>query len=166
LAEASARRRRLEHDAAGWADVDAVLRALAAQGETSDWERLVRVVETNDKGRFELAADAASIRARQGHSVEVQADWTLAVPPEHLWHGTVDRFMASIVAEGLRPMARHHVHLSADVETAERVGRRRGKPVILVIEAGRLARNGQLFWVTGNGVWLTHAVPRDGLKVA
>lgn len=124
----------------------------------------VVVVEANDKQRFELSGDAAMIRARQGHSIAVEADWQRAVPPELIWHGTVKRFLPAIVSEGLRPMARHHVHLSADVEMAGRVGRRRGPPVILVVQAKRLADRGQPFWITGNGVWLTEAVPPDMLR--
>jgi putative RNA 2'-phosphotransferase len=153
-------------DASGWTRVDAVLRALANQGHVADWETLVRVVETNDKRRFELSADAEFVRARQGHSIEVQADWTPAVPPDLLWHGTVERVLASIFAEGLKPMARHHVHLSADRDTAERIGRRRGTPIVLIIEAKRLATQGHGFWITGNGVWLTENVPPDALRRA
>jgi putative RNA 2'-phosphotransferase len=156
----------LELDAAGWADVDAVLAALKAEGEAFDWEALLRVVETNDKRRFELSDDAGLIRARQGHSIEVEGDWKRADPPERLWHGTVDRFLAAIMAEGLKPMSRHHVHLSADRETAERVGRRRGEPVILTVDAKRLADGGQTFLITGNDVWLTDAVAPAAIAIA
>ena len=156
----------LELDAQGWTRVDAILIALARQGEATDWEALVRVVETNEKGRFELSADADLIRARQGHSVEVEGDWRPAVPPDILWHGTVERFLNSILAEGLKPMARHHVHLSTDPQTAERVARRRGDPVVLVIDAKGLAALGQQFWVTGNGVWLTDRVAPEALRRA
>ena len=61
----------LKLDAAGWTEVDAVLAAFARAGLACDWSRLLQVVETNDKQRFELTADAARIRARQGHSVAV-----------------------------------------------------------------------------------------------
>jgi putative RNA 2'-phosphotransferase len=153
----------LELDVFGWANVDKILAALAEQNIPADWEALIRMVETNDKRRFELSADGEFIRARQGHSVNVEADWKPAVPPPILWHGTVERFLKAILAEGLKPMARHHVHLSADPKTAERVGRRRGSPVVLMIDAKRLADQGQSFWVTGNGVWLTEHVPADAL---
>jgi putative RNA 2'-phosphotransferase len=142
-------------DGGGWADVDAVLAALAREGLGSDWETLVQVVEQNDKQRFELSDDTARIRARQGHSVAVEGDWRPSDPPDLLYHGTVERFLEAIWAEGLKPMRRHHVHLSADYRTAERVGLRRGTPVVLTIEAGRLAATGQPFFLTGNGVWLT-----------
>ena len=54
---------------------------------------------------------------------------------------------------------RHHVHLSKDLETARKVGARRGKPVILTVDAGRMHRDGHKFFFSANGVWLTDAVP-------
>jgi putative RNA 2'-phosphotransferase len=45
------------------------------------------------------------------------------------------------------------------VETARKVGARRGKPVILTVHAGRMHREGHEFFVSANGVWLTDAVP-------
>ena len=80
-------------------------------------------------------------------------------PPEVLYHGTVERFLPSILAEGLNKGRRHHVHLSKDVETATKVGARRGKPVILEVAAGRMYRDGHTFFLSANGVWLTDAVP-------
>jgi putative RNA 2'-phosphotransferase len=51
------------------------------------------------------------------------------------------------------------VHLSPDEATARRVGARRGQPVILVIRAGEMHRDGHAFQVSDNGVWLTAHVP-------
>lgn len=146
-------------DPQGWTDVDDVLAAIARAGATYDWQKLLRVVEESDKQRFELSGDAARIRARQGHSVAVALDWPQVTPPEFLYHGTVERFLPAILAEGLRPMRRHHVHLSSDMETASRVGQRRGAPVILVVRASALAETGQPFFLTTNQVWLTERVP-------
>ena len=153
----------LSLDPAGWVDVDAVLAALARSPLACGWEDLVRVVETNDKQRFELSADASRIRARQGHSVSVDLGWPEAEPPAVLFHGTVESFLEAIMAEGLRPMSRHHVHLSPDRATALRVGARRGRPIILEIAAGALRARGQSFYLTGNGVWLTDLVPPEFL---
>ena len=127
------------------------------------WLTLLRIVYESDEQRFELSADASRIRARQGHSVSVDLGWPEAEPPEALYHGTVDRFLGAILAEGLKPMSRHHVHLSPDVATAQRVGARRGRPVILQVAAARLAASGQAFQLTDNGVWLTSHVPPEFL---
>jgi putative RNA 2'-phosphotransferase len=150
-------------DAQGWTEVDAVLAALGREGSACDWEQLVGVVESSDKQRFELTADATRIRARQGHSIDVALDWPRMPPPDLLYHGTVARFLPAILAEGLKPMRRHHVHLSPDVETARRVGLRRGDPTILVIRAAALAAAGGAFLLTSNNVWLTEAVPPEYL---
>nr|WP_315383608.1 RNA 2'-phosphotransferase [uncultured Sphingomonas sp.] len=151
-------------DEAGWASVETVRAALAREG--ADPALLEQVVASSDKQRFELSADGTRIRARQGHSIGVDLDWPIATPPETLYHGTVERFLEAILAKGLQPMARHHVHLSPDVETAARVGERRGTPVLLKIAAGEMARQGAVFRLSSNGVWLAEAVPPAFLALA
>lgn len=146
-------------DAAGWADVDALLAGLRARGCEVDLARLEHVVDTNDKQRFELDADATHIRARQGHSVAVALGYVALPPPELLFHGTVAAAVPAIRAAGLQKMRRHAVHLSADLDTATRVGARRGAPLVLTVRAGELHREGGVFFRTGNGVWLTEVVP-------
>jgi len=148
----------------GWADTDALLSAFAAQNTPVDIDTLLTVVENNDKQRFEFSADLTRIRARQGHSVAVDLALPPQAPPDVLYHGTVARFLPSIMSQGLRKMRRHHVHLSADAETAGRVGARRGEAVILLIDAAAMQRDGCAFFVTGNGVWLTETVAPQYLK--
>jgi putative RNA 2'-phosphotransferase len=65
----------------------------------------------------------------------------------------------SIREHGLLKRSRNHVHLSADVETAKKVGARRGKPVILTIRSEAMHESGHTFYLSANGVWLTDAVP-------
>jgi putative RNA 2'-phosphotransferase len=146
-------------DGQGWTDVDAVLAALARHGVEANLDRLRSMVDRNDKQRFELTPDERRIRARQGHSVPVDLGWPALAPPERLYHGTVERFLASILEHGLKPMKRHHVHLSPDAATARAVGARRGAPVILAVRALELHQTGATFLLTGNRVWLTAAVP-------
>ena len=88
-----------------------------------------------------------------------------AEPPAYLYHGTVGHALDAIRADGLRPMNRHHVHLSPDRETAVRVGARRGTPVVLAVDAGTMHRAGHLFHVSANGVWLTDSVPPEFLRL-
>lgn len=154
----------LELDGAGWAPVAEILRALADAGLADRLEQLKEVVAESDKNRFELSSDGLRIRARQGHSLPVDLDWPTAEPPGFLFHGTVERSLPSILANGLKPMNRHHVHLSPDITTAERVGRRRGAPVVLRISAAAMAEDGHLFQLSGNGVWLTDTVPPDYIE--
>lgn len=152
-------------DEQGWTDIDAVLAALSWAGVEEAREKLQSVVTTNDKQRFELSSDKSRIRARQGHSVPVRLDWPVRTPPELLYHGTVERALPAILEQGLRPMRRHHVHLSPDVESARRVAVRRGAPVILAIRALDLHARGTPFYLTANGVWLAEAVHPSLLTV-
>lgn len=146
-------------DPAGWVEVDVLLAALAAHGRPVTRDELRHVVETSDKKRFAFNEDGRRIRASQGHSVEVELGYQPAAPPDVLFHGTVEEFLPSIRENGLVKGARHHVHLSADVETATKVGSRRGRAVVLTIDAAAMARDGLVFFVSANGVWLTEQVP-------
>ena len=152
-------------DAHGFAAVLDVLRGLGALGMGVDVARLRAIVETTtDKRRFELSPDGARIRALQGHSVPVDLGLTPIAPPAVLFHGTVARFLASIEKEGLRRGKRSHVHLSETEEAARRVGARRGAPVVLRVEAGRMHAAGFTFLRADNGVWLTDHVPPELLS--
>ncbi|MFM9369003.1 RNA 2'-phosphotransferase [Streptomyces sp. Da 82-17] len=150
-------------DPAGWTEIDALLDAAAAHGFPITRAELDRAVATNDKQRF--AVDGGRIRANQGHSVDVDLGLPTATPPAYLFHGTVAAHLDAIRREGLRPMNRHDVHLSPDRETATRVGARRGRPIVLSVDAGAMHADGHTFRRSENGVWLTAAVPPRYLRL-
>src|SRR5438067_13464857 len=156
---------KLTLDAQGWAEVDDLLACLRAHGKAIDRALLERVVAGNDKQRFALSPDGARIRASQGHSIGIDLALQPAEPPPVLYHGTASRFLESILASGLRVGARRHVHLSADVETATRVGARHGFPVVLRVDAARMQVDGIVFYQSENGVWLTGVVAPRYLQV-
>jgi putative RNA 2'-phosphotransferase len=128
-------------------------------------EELDDVIARNDKQRFALDDTGQRIRASQGHSVEVDLHMSAVEPPDVLYHGTTDKVLASILDVGLRRMARHHVHLSENAETALTVGGRRGRPVVLVVDAKGMHEDGYSFYVSDNGVWLVDEVPAERLTV-
>jgi putative RNA 2'-phosphotransferase len=128
-------------------------------GHPIERSELEKIVATNEKKRFALSDDGQKIRASQGHSIEVSLGYTPQAPPARLFHGTATRFLDSIRREGLRKGERHHVHLSAEESTARIVGRRHGKPVVLVVNAEAMEAEGHAFFLSDNGVWLTDRVP-------
>jgi putative RNA 2'-phosphotransferase len=146
-------------DRAGWVAVDELLAALARHGTRLSRGELETIVRGSDKQRFALSPDGVRIRAQQGHSVPVELGHERRDPPPTLYHGTVARFLPSIRQRGILRGKRHHVHLSATAETAVQVGARRGRPVILEIDAAAMAADGHPFWITPNQVWLTETVP-------
>jgi putative RNA 2'-phosphotransferase len=148
----------LELDAAGWADVEDLIRLANASGRALDRELLFLVVETNDKQRFALDEARTRIRANQGHSIEIDLGLTPQTPPPVLFHGTASRFLESIRVSGLVPGSRTHVHLSPDRSTAHAVGSRHGKPVVLSVDAAAMHASGSEFRLAQNGVWLVARV--------
>lgn len=153
-------------DGQGWADVGELLSCLAAHGKPLDRALLERVVADNDKQRFALSEDGSRIRASQGHSIAVDLQLREAEPPDVLYHGTASRFLKAILASGLKAGARHHVHLSADPQTATQVGARHGFPAVLRVDAARMRADGIAFYQSDNGVWLTAAVKPKYLSQA
>lgn len=146
-------------DRSGWASVDELLRALAGHGKSLTRAELEQIVATSDKRRFALSPDHSMIRANQGHSVQVDLALLPASPPDVLFHGTVERCLSAIRAQGLRKGQRHHVHLSASRELAVIVGKRRGEPYVLEVDARGMAASGFVFYRSENDVWLTDHVP-------
>jgi putative RNA 2'-phosphotransferase len=150
-------------DANGWASIAELIDLAAQRGTRLSRPLIESIVAESDKQRFAISADGTKIRANQGHSVEIALGLAPQTPPEQLFHGTAARFLDSIRASGLHSASRQHVHLSTDHATAEKVGSRHGKPVVLSVASGQMARDGHVFYLSENGVWLTAAVPAEYL---
>lgn len=149
----------LSIDEAGWMLVEPLLNHLSISQDKLD-----DIVKDNNKQRFEYNNDKSRIRARQGHSVQVDLGYEAVKPPLYLYHGTIESARIVIQREGLKKMGRQHVHLSPDVETAKIVAKRRGKPVILQISAKAMYSDGYKFYHTENNVWLCDEVPVKYIK--
>ena len=154
----------LKLDNEGWAEVEELISSANANGHVLSRELLIEVVSSNDKQRFAFNDSGTKIRANQGHSISVDLKLSPQVPPPQLFHGTATRFEESIRKEGLRPGSRQYVHLSCSVEVATTVGTRHGKPLVLRIHAEQMHRDGIVFYLSPNGVWLTDSVPVEYIK--
>ncbi len=148
----------LSLDENGWASVDELLAKAPMGYQNLTFDELKEVVDTNDKKRFAFSDDFTMIRASQGHSLKVDLKLEEKTPPGLLYHGTAIQNLDSIKEQGLIKGQRHHVHLSADKETAVKVGIRHGKPVVLTIAAMNMYQSGITFYQSENGVWLTDQV--------
>lgn len=153
-------------DEHGWANVQELINGINKTGKYSiDMPMLEGIVRTDNKQRYSFNEDRSKIRANQGHSINVDVELKEAVPPEILYHGTGEKYVDSINAEGLKPKSRLYVHLSKAVETALTVGSRHGKPIVYTIASGEMYRQGYTFYLSENGVWLTKNVPIDFMKI-
>jgi putative RNA 2'-phosphotransferase len=148
----------------GWVAVDELLAACKKHSFAINRLELNEVVAKNDKKRFSFDSTRSLIRANQGHSVEVDLQLEPAIPPDVLYHGTGHAAVEAILHEGLRKMSRHHVHLSSDITTAQKVGARHGRPVVLRVNAAAMHEEGFTFHCSENGVWLVDHVPPEYLQ--
>ena len=152
-------------DEHGWADVEALTIGIRKSRFSGfDREMLEEIVRSDSKQRYSFNEDGTLIRANQGHSVPVDVELPVAVPPEYLYHGTGQKYVESIDRSGLMPKGRLYVHLSGDVDTAVKVGSRHGKAVVYRVSSGRMRRDGHVFYCSVNGVWLIKAVPVEYLE--
>ena len=145
-------------DEHGWANVDELIAGIAKDNEFN-MEILEEIVRTDEKQRYSFNEDKSLIRANQGHSILVDVELEEKEPPELLWHGTGEKYVASIDVQGLIPKSRLYVHLSKDEDTAVKVGKRHGKPVLYHVKAKQMYGDGYKFYLSANGVWLTKEVP-------
>ena len=145
-------------DEHGWANVDELIAGIS-KTHPLDMVGLERIVAEDEKQRYSFNDDKTLIRANQGHSIPVDVELEEVEPPEVLYHGTGEKFVASIDEQGLIPKSRLYVHLSGDMDTARKVGHRHGKPVIYSVKSGEMFRDGIVFYRSVNGVWLTKIVP-------
>ena len=148
-------------DTQGWAKIDDIIRL---SNNMMTRAEIDAVVARNDKRRYAISDDGLYIRANQGHSIAVDLELDSSEPPDILYHGTALKNLGGIRHDGLMPMTRQHVHLSTDHDTAIKVGRRHGKPIVLAIHAGRMHAAGHIFYCAANGVWLTEHVDPDFIE--
>lgn len=147
----------IELDEHGWCEI---AKLLINKALPMTFEELQEVVDTDNKNRFTFSEDRKSVRAAQGHSVSVDVQLEVVTdPPEFLYHGTAIEFLPDILKLGLLPQNRLYVHLSLDVETAILVGKRHGKPVVLIIPTKPLIDAGYPIYIAENGVYQSKEVP-------
>jgi putative RNA 2'-phosphotransferase len=153
----------LSMDKNGWVKVSELLYKLDITKSMLD-----SIVDTNDKKRYSYNEDMTFIRANQGHSIDVDVELDKRIPPVVLYHGTSPDYVKPILKRGLNKMKRQHVHLSIDHDTALNVGKRHSKikfPVILIVDCKSMVKDGYVFYLSNNGVWLTDQVPSKYLKI-
>lgn len=148
-------------NAEGWCDIDTLIEKSKATREIIlDREIIKLIVKDSDKKRFQISDDGLNIRAIQGHSTDtVNRNFQRLVPPLYLFHGTAQRFISSIKEQGLIPRGRKYVHLTENKQIALSVGKRYGKPELLIINSFQMHNEGIEFFQAENNVWLVKDIP-------
>ena len=154
----------IELDAHGWANVNEMIDGISKNYSGFSWNELKNIVETDSKQRYSFNDDHTMIRANQGHSIPVDLDLSPIKPPSVLYHGTGEKYVGSIDAQGLKHKSRQYVHLSSDIDTAISIGKRHGEPIVYEVDCEGMFDSGYEFYISANGVWLTKFVPDRYLK--
>jgi len=152
----------LHMDKNGWVNVDELLNKIKIS-----FEDLQYIVDNNDKKRFSFNNSKDSLRANQGHSLKVDVELKVKIPPKFLYHGTAFKNVKSIKKNGLSKMKRNHVHLSSDSDTALNVANRYCKndiPHIFKIDTYSMVVDKVKFYQSENGVWLVDFIDKKYLK--
>ncbi len=128
------------------------------------------LVEHDGKNRFEMIERDGEyyIRARYGHSkqLDVDIEYEEVKDVKVLYHGTNAKVLPWILREGLKPMARKYVHLSPTPEDAMIIARRRrGKPVILKIDAESFIKDGGKIYKATEKVYLAKYIPPKYIRI-
>ena len=153
----------LKMDGEGFVEMSDLLKSLRRRYDVD--ECFVReVVEKSERRRFQIVGD--KIRAIYGHTIDVGIEFPVDERVRFLYHGTTERSASMILKEGLKPMKRRWVHLSATPEIAWDVGKRRTpKPTILVVDAEKARLEGIKFYEATDQVYLSKEVPSKFVKI-
>ncbi|MBX9681398.1 MAG: RNA 2'-phosphotransferase [Gemmataceae bacterium] len=156
----------LELDADGFARLDDV--ATGLRFDRYEWALLKRTdVEAvvRQFGVERLEVRGGLVGASYGHSFSHGILPPLAAPPDVLFHGTTAEAVEEIRRDGLKPMGRRFVHLTADREYAARVAAAKGGRTVLLVQAKEASRS--IGFRRANAhVWLTDEVPPAFLDTA
>lgn len=148
----------LHMDEHGWVLVEELMKLISM-------EDLEDIVATDNKQRYSFNNDKTKIRANQGHSIPVDVELEEVEPPEFLYHGTGEKYLDSILEQGLLSKTRLYVHLSSNIEIALNVGKRHGKPVVLKVHTKEMYKDGIKFYLSKNKVWLVSSVDKKYLEI-
>ena len=149
----------------GYVSLELFVHNLQKSKPTTTLDEVRDIVNLDEKTRYSICFfdGLEMIRANQGHSTEtVSLDFPESTPPDILYHGTTEEKMKSIESsQGLNKMNRHHVYLSSNLETTKNVARRwrEESPVVLIIDAKLMVKEGHKFYLSQNNVWLVEHVP-------
>ncbi|GAA0083358.1 RNA 2'-phosphotransferase [Clostridium sp. CTA-6] len=155
----------LELDKHGWCNITDFLKGLNNKGFKVNITDIERIVREDDKQRYSFNEDKTKIRANQGHSIKIDLKLKAIKPPKVLYHGTSTKVINKILHEGIKKQSRQYVHLSSNIETASKVGKRHGKLAILEVNTEQMHLEGYNFYLSDNKIWLTDYVPSKYLKL-
>ena len=147
----------------GWVDLDVLCDAMRTRYKWSNKEKLLSMIESDEKGRYEI--QGRKIRARYGHSVDVDLDYPENTLPE-LYYGASREEVDILLEKGIRPLKQRYVHLSTSVEKALEVAKiHTDDPVLIRIDAAEAQKDGVRMLSATENIVLSEDIPPQYLKL-
>jgi putative RNA 2'-phosphotransferase len=152
----------LHMDQAGWVPISELMSAFTLS-------ELIKIVENDQKQRYQMDQGHTKIRATSGHSIPgIVPDLKIATNvPEELFHGTSKENLDLIYRSGaLKSMNRNYIHLTSDQADAWKVGSRHGTPVVIVLDSVKMVTDGYKFYkpVTDRYFFVSADIPVSYIK--
>jgi putative RNA 2'-phosphotransferase len=147
----------------GWVDLDVLVDAMRTRYKWSNKEKLFSIIESDEKGRYEIKGN--KIRARYGHSVDVDLDYDENTLPE-VYYGASREEVDILLEKGIRPVKQRYVHLSTSADKAREVAKIHTEdPVLLVINAQEASNDGVAILSATENIVLADEIPPQYLSL-
>jgi putative RNA 2'-phosphotransferase len=155
----------IEMDPQGWVELNQLCDVMKKRYKWGTMERLISLVESDRKGRYEIDDDF--IRARYGHSVEVDL---ISDYPEngfsYLYYGVSQEEADMLLDNGIYPIRQCYVHMSTSFDKArEAASVHTDNPVILEIDAETAQQDGVDIVMVNDDIVLARGVPPEYISV-
>ena len=153
----------LEMDRQGWVDLDLLCDIMESRYRWATEERLIALIESDIKKRYE--AEGSRIRARYGHSVNVDLDYP-GNEFAYLYYGVSLEEVDMLLENGIAPIRQRYVHLSTSYHKAnEAASVHTENPVVIEVDAETAQQDGFFFMAVNDDIVLTDEVPSEYLSV-
>jgi len=153
----------LEIDENGWIDFEGLVRAVKKKFKWANRWLVKAIVYSDEKGRYEIRDN--KIRAKYGHSVEVELKDYPPANEDVLYYGTSEEEAQRLLEIGIKPVNQTFVHLSTTIEKGEEVARlRTDEPIILEIDAKKAREDGIRIIKANEFIALAKEIPPKYIK--
>ena len=153
----------LSMDSCGWVDLAALSDVIHRRHRWADQNMLTALVVSDPKKRYEI--NGGEIRARYGHSVNVELDHPKNRLPL-LYYGANEEEADRILEVGLKSASQRYVHLSTTPEKAWQVGTfRTGNPKVIRINSAAAQASGVNMLTVNDDIVLSDPIPSGFLSI-
>jgi len=155
----------LTMDSQGWVSLTRLAEVVRSRHRWASIDLLIALVQSDPKRRYEISDDKERIRARYGHSVDVDLDHPKNELPR-LFYGASEEEADRILEIGLKSASQRYVHLSTTPEKAWHVATfRTGNPRVIQADADAAQRAGVKMMSVNDDIVISEMIPPSFLRI-